>query len=145
VSRLETLSADLAAKLRQSNAAKLRQAALAAADFGVTHAKVSDPIVSEALAALRTENRLPPDKVAELEGLVERHDNEYFDLQEAAEEGRATKDDYMRAFGQARAVAAVQFAFKENHFEAASEAIYEAAAVTDDPKVLFSAVEEVLK
>ena len=53
-------------------------------------------------------------------------------MHEAAEQGRASIDDYMRAFGQARAVAALCFTGGEDANRAASEAIYEAAATTDD-------------
>ena len=72
-------------------------------------------------------------------------DDEYLGLQEAAEEGRATADDYMRPFGQARAVAALSFATDPDAFEAAGEAIYEAAHATADKEGLVAAVLKVLE
>ena len=80
-----------------------------------------------------------------LDTLVAQLDDEYFQLQEAEEEGQASSEDYMRVFGQARAVAAVAFAGGDDPFEAATEAIYEAAATTDNQGDLVAQIEEALK
>jgi hypothetical protein len=144
MTRLETLSPELTARLRLASVAEQRAASFAAAAFAVSHANLEQPVIQEALLALRDGGRLSPDTKAELESLVTRLDEQYFDLQEAAEEGRATPEEYLRVFGQARAISALPCAFQDDPFEAASEAIYEAAAVTDEPKNLFSAVEAVL-
>jgi hypothetical protein len=69
---------------------------------------------------------------ADLDALIVQLDDEYFGLQEAAEEGRANTADYLRLFGQARAVAALAFAGGEDAFQAATESIYEAVATTDN-------------
>jgi hypothetical protein len=79
-----------------------------------------------------------------LDALVARLDDEYFDLKEAAEEGRNSSGDYTLRFGQARAVAAVSFAGGENVAEAATEAIYEAVATVDDPAELTTLIRSVL-
>jgi hypothetical protein len=88
---------------------------------------------------------LPPDSRGALDALAAGLDDEYFGLQEAAEEGRATVDDYMRPFGQARAVAALSFATDPDASEAADEAIYEAAHATADKEGLVAAVLKVLE
>jgi hypothetical protein len=75
---------------------------------------------------------LGPEEKAALQALSAQLDEEYHTLQEAAEEGRASVDDYMKVFGQARAVAALCFTGSEDAYCAATEAIYEAAATTDD-------------
>lgn len=144
MSRLETLSPELTAKLRRASQVEQRAASLAAGEFAVSHANVEHPVIKEALTMLRTGGVLAPEKRAEIGALAARLDEEYFDLQEAAEEGRASADEYLRLFGQARAVTAVLSAFQDHPFEAAAEAIYEAAATTDQPKDLFSVVEAVL-
>ena len=86
----------------------------------------------------------PHDRDA-LDALAGRLDDDYFGLQEAAEDGRATVEDYMRPFGQARAVAALSFAADRDAFEAANEAIYEAASAVEDKQGLVAAVLKALE
>jgi hypothetical protein len=50
----------------------------------------------------------------------------------------------MRVFGQARAVAALAFAGGEDAFQAATEAVYEAAATTDHKEELTAQILSVL-
>jgi hypothetical protein len=88
---------------------------------------------------------LTPKEKSDLDALAAQLDAEYFALQEAIEEGRASTNDYMRPFGQARAVAALSFAGREDAFQAATEAIYEAAATTDDKEELFAHILSVLE
>jgi hypothetical protein len=145
VSRLEILSIELTEKLRQATVTEQRAVGQAAVDFAVSRVKVEDSIVSESLVTLRTGNSLSPEKKAQLESTIARLDQEYFDLQQAVEEGQAFEVEYLRVFGQARAVAALLCAFKDDPFEAATEAVYEAAAITDEPYLLFTAVERVLR
>jgi hypothetical protein len=145
VTRLETLSPDLAGKLERASAAKQRAASLAASEFAVARAKVEHPLVEKALTKVRATGVLTPKEKAELDALVARLDEEYFALQEAAEEGRASTEDYMRVFGQARAVAALSFAGGDDPFQAATEAIYEAAATTDDKEDLAALLQSALQ
>jgi hypothetical protein len=93
---------------------------------------------------LRETGTLDDEEKAELDALVQQFDREYFDLQEAAEEGRAPAAESMRWFGQARAVAAVAFAGSDDALEAATASIYEAAATTDDKEQLSALVQAVL-
>ena len=145
MTRLETLSPDLAGKLRRASAAKQRAAGLAACEFAVSHAKVEHALVEKALEKVRAAGVLTPKEKAELDALAAQLDEEYFALQEAAEEGRASTEDYMGLFGQARAVAALAFAGGEDALQAATEAIYEAAATTDDRQELAALIESALQ
>lgn len=145
MTRLETLSPDLAVKMQRASAAKQRAASLAACEFAISHAKVEHPLVKQALKKVRAAGVLTPKEKAELDALAAQLDEEYFALQEAAEEGQASSEDYMRVFGQARAVAALAFAGGEDAFQAATEAIYEAAATTDDKEELSARILSVLE
>jgi hypothetical protein len=145
MTRLETISRDLADKLRRASAAKRRAASLAASEFAVVRAKIEHPLVERALEKLRAAAVLTPKDKADLGALVTQIDEEYFALQEAAEEGRANTEDYMRVFGQARAVAALTFAGGEDTLQAAAEAIYEGGATTDDKEELAALIQIALQ
>ena len=143
--RLETISPNLVEKLRRAPPAKQRQATLAACEFAIAHAKVENPLVEAALASLRASRGFSPKQKAELEALATRLDEQYLDLHEAAEEGRATTNDYLPVFEKSLAVSALSFAGTEDPFEASTEAVYEAAIATDKNKELFAVVETALK
>lgn len=145
MTRLESLSPDLGDKLQRASAVKQRAASLAACEFAISHAKVEHAIVEKALEKVRRAGVLAPQERDELVALAEQLDEEYFNLQEAAEEGRASTEDYMRLFGQARAVAALSFAGGEDALQAATEAIYEAAATTEDKEGLAIVIESALQ
>jgi len=144
MTRLETLEPGLADRLQRASATTQRRAALAACDFAVGQSKIEHPLVKEVLEKLRAGNALESKERAELEALVLRLDEEYLDLQEAAENGRVTTNDYLRVFRQARAAASILSAFHDNPIQASHEAVYEAAAITDEPAQLFARIDEVL-
>lgn len=145
MNRLETLSSDLAAQLRLATAAKQNAAALAACEFGIAHAKVDDPMVGETLRCLRTGDSLTTENRSQIDSLAARLDEEYLDLQEAAEAGKATSADYLRRFAEARAVAALAFLCKKDGVWAVEDAIYEAAvAAGDDKPHLLTIVQAIL-
>jgi hypothetical protein len=144
MNRLETLIPDLADKLRIASTLKQRASSLAASEYAISHAKFEHPLVEKALEIVRAGGVFTPKYKAEIEALVTRLDERYFELQEAAEEGGLSPDDYLRVFGQARAVAALSFSGNEDAFEAATEAIYEAAASTDDKEELATLIQSVL-
>lgn len=143
--RLDTLSTRLAVALHQASEERRRSACLAACEFAVQRTGVESQVVDDGLRMLRASKPLPPDYKLALDALAGRLDDEYFGLQEAAEDGRATVGDYMRPFGQARAVTALSFAANQDAFEATSEAVYEAASATDDKEELVAAVMKVLE
>jgi hypothetical protein len=142
--RLETLAPELLRRLKQASPAKQREAAVAASEFAIEKAKIRDAEVDDARRSLHKGVGLSTAQRVELETLMSNLDNEYFDLLEAAEEGRASTEDYLRKFAQARAISALLFAGKDDPFEASREAIYEAAATSDDKQAFFSVVESLL-
>jgi hypothetical protein len=145
MTRLDCVLPDLAAKLQASLPPKQRAAALVACEFAIAHAQVQHPLVQSTLDKLRATGVLSVNERRDLDALTVRLDNEYFDLQEAAEQGKASREDYLRAFEKARAVAALSYAGRENSLEAANEAICEAAATVDDRRRLVALLEAVLK
>jgi hypothetical protein len=145
MTRLEILSPDVADKLQRASAAKQRAASLAACEFAVAHTRVEHRLVDEALRTLRAAGVLTPNEKAELDALAAQLDEDYFALQEAAEEGQASTEDYLAMFAKARAVAALACAGDENALQAATEAIYEAAATADDKDGLLACILAVLE
>jgi hypothetical protein len=147
MTRFENQFPDLAAKLKQASVEKQRAVCLAACEYAVARAKIEDPLVMEALGKLRAREVVTIKHKRELEALVEKLDSEYFELAGAFNEGRASLDDYQEPFSKARAVASVLYAFHNNAYNAASEAIYEAEAVTDEDALdmLVPIIEAILK
>ncbi|MES2793024.1 MAG: hypothetical protein V4719_25655 [Planctomycetota bacterium] len=143
--RLEALFPDLVDKLRCASDTKQRKAGLAASEFAISHVAFEHTLVKRILEKVRATGILTPKEKAEIDGLAEKFDDEYFAMQDAAEKEQSSSDDYMRSFGKARAVAALSFAGNENAFEAATEAIYEAAATTIDQEELFALIQSVLE
>jgi hypothetical protein len=145
MTRFEYQFPELAAELRRSSVEKRRAAALAACEYAVAQAQIVHPLVMDALSRLRAGEDIG-EKRKDLDNLVEQLDQEYFDLADAFREARAGMSDYQKPFAKARAVASLLYAFDPNPYEAASEAIYEAAAVTDedDPGKLIPAIMAVL-
>jgi len=145
MSRLETLSSDLASRLRRASKAKRHAVAVAASALAVAKARVEHPVVDEALRQVRGGHVFTSRVKASIDALAAQLDEEYFELQEAAEADKLPADDYLRAFARARAVAALSFAGSDAS-GAADDSIYEAAAaVGDDKSELFSLVEFALK
>jgi hypothetical protein len=75
-----------------------------------------------------------------LRALVEELDEAGWDLQDQIEEGAASDDDYLRAFGQARAASALYEATGNDAHLAALEAVYEARMVVGDPGEIRSTI-----
>ncbi|MCE9545215.1 MAG: hypothetical protein K8T25_06825 [Planctomycetia bacterium] len=144
MSRLETISATLVKRIRRASPSKQRAAALAAATLAVSATNVNHPAVTKSIAFLKAQKKVTARQKNELKSLLSDLDEEYFTLQEAAEDGTASTDDCLKLFSQARAVSAVLFAGSDDPLEAATEAIYEATATSDDPKSILSAVDAAL-
>ena len=147
MTRFESQFPELAAELQRAPIAKQRAACLAACEYAVAQTKIEHPLVIEALRMMCVGEVLSDKHKRELEELVEQLDNEYFDLAEAFEEGGISRSDYQKPFAKARAVASVLYAFDPNPYDAASEAIYEADAVTDEdaPGVLVPTIKAILE
>jgi len=131
MSGLALLSRELDSKLQQASPVKRRAASLVACKHAVAKAGIADPLVNLALEELQVGRGFQPDLKAKLDALTEKLDEEYFNLKEAAEEGRGDEKEYRRAFAKARTVAAVSCAGDLDD-QKAGEAIYEAAFAFED-------------
>ncbi|MES2788383.1 MAG: hypothetical protein V4719_02095 [Planctomycetota bacterium] len=122
--------------LRRAQESRQRAACLAACEFAVATTGISSSAVVQALQLLRVSQPISAGLKHDLGTLMQRLDEEYFDLKEAAEERNASESEWKRVFSQARAASALAFASNENAFEAATEAIYEATTAVDDREEL---------
>lgn len=142
--RLETISPSLAEKLARASAEQRRRLVLAACELAVQRAGLDSEEVNAALASMQQRVPIPSEQVAKIAALVERLDERYFTLQEAVDEGRASPDDYLVPFSQARAASATVYALKDDSLDAGMEAIYEAAVATDAAEETARALGELL-
>ncbi|WP_139220077.1 hypothetical protein [Collimonas sp. OK412] len=142
--RLETVSPMLAEKIQTANSDQRRAASLLACQLVIKITHIEDRNVLEALDLLQKNGNLSPLKRAELDDFSAQLDEEYFELQNKAEDDPAVTPDYLLFFGQARAVSALSFAGSEDSFLAAMESIYEASVCVDDNSKIFDAVLRVL-
>ncbi len=145
MTRLSSLSSQLAERLRQSTPVKQRAAATAAIRFALRNASSKHAAIEDALSAVELGRTLSDPQRLVLSALVAALDEDYFRLHVAAEEGGTSADDYLRAFAKARAANAVLHAGGVDPLEASSQAIYEAAATTDDWSELQQIIEAILK
>lgn len=142
MTRLRTVAPEMLDKLKQATADEQREAACIACEAAVSHAGVQHPVVAEALATLRRGAPLEEAQRAELQSLAADLDRQYFELQESEEVGHnEERQDVLKYFSRARAVASLLAAFDVDPFVASAESIYEAAAAFDDPSELFAALD----
>lgn len=144
---MEVLCPELFAELRVAPAELQRAASLAAAEYALARTKTNKPVVDEVINDLRNGKSIPPGKRQALENIAGEFDNQYFDLKEAEEEDDTNDQAWLSSFLNARAVAALSFATLPDPFEAASEAVYEAAATieSDDKRELFAVIRNVIR
>ncbi len=142
--RLELVAPDLSAQLRESDDASRRAAALAACHLALSRNHLAEPLVGEALAALEAGSGGGSQLKESLWRVVEKFDTDYFDLQDAADEGKATEPEYVAAFRKARAANALHCALSRSSFEAATESIYEANAAVEDLDALRAVIQDAL-
>ncbi len=142
--RLEMIAADLSAQLRDCSDAGRRAAALAACRLALNRNPLDEPVIAEALAVLEAGGPAGSTLKASLWRLVEHLDADYFDLQDAADEGRSSQADFFGAFRKARAVNALYCALSRGSFEAATESIYEANAAVENLEALRVVIQDAL-
>lgn len=129
--RLQTADPDLVAQLRAASPDAQRRAAYAAAETAVAHTRLDQSVVSRAVDRMRANSR-PIELRDELSHVVGDLDELAWDRQEQVDTGVASRDEYLRAFGAARAAAAVLAALDDDPVAAALESAYEAQAATGD-------------
>jgi hypothetical protein len=123
VSRLSTVDPELDALLQAAEVSLQRNAAWLAAQAAVLQTQ---------LGADRRYLAIEPQTTQQLNALVRELDNEYLDLQDLVEAGKATEPQMLSAFGKARAASAVLFATAGEF----SEAVYEAISSSDEPSTI---------
>lgn len=147
---LEQLAPEMFAMLERADDPLLRTVCLQACEYAVFHNRLRDPIVHAALNALRAGQPYRQEDTRQLEALMNVFDERYFELKDLAEdeEDESRREtltlQYRDYFQKARTVAALLSAADEDGFEAASEAIYEAAASTPNKAALFELVKQFL-
>ena len=123
ISRLSTKDPELDALLQAADVSLRKNAAWLAAQAAVVHTQ---------LGTDRRYLAIQPQTAEQLDALVQELDEEYFDLQDLIEVGKATEQQVVDAFSKARAAAAVFFAFNGEF----GEAVYEALSSCDDPATI---------
>jgi hypothetical protein len=130
--RLELIAPELPAGLAHLPEPQLRGVALAAATFALEQTGLDDPVLGQALAAVRQDRRDDPGLRGRVESLVDTLDERQFELQEAVDNGEGDKVAQSAAFARARAANAVFYALDPDAFTAATDVLYEAYAATGD-------------
>lgn len=130
--RLETNEPDLLEALRRASVEGQRRVAEAVAVHSIEIAGVSEEVLGDARAALREGQYGAEALIGRLDAVVDRLDETQWDLRDRFESGEVSEEQYLAAFGRARAVNALRFALETDPLVAAAEAVYEALAVTDD-------------
>jgi len=142
-SSLAVLDGDLAAQLEHVPEEQLRAAALAAVRFALARTPLTEPAIAAGLAALDQRRYGDAGGVRpELESLVNEYDQRQWTLQD---EGRGDAPEYFDAFEKARAANTVYYALDPDPWLAATRAIYDAEAATNDLAGLRQEVQRVLQ
>jgi hypothetical protein len=139
VLRIQSFSKILADELRRAPLSAQRRAALAACKFAL---EIVSPVEPELAAIYEHVERgigLSSMEFAYLEGAKNRHDDRYFDLQDAGDPA------HMKEFSLARDISTVQSAAKDNTFDSTAEAIYEASCTSDARDKLIQQVRAALE
>lgn len=140
--RLETIAPEVVLLLKRARLDQARRAAWAACDVALQTVPLGDDIAR--IRSVCDRESLSSQQQLELREFIARSDQEYFELHEASESGRAAKQDFLRKFAEARAASALLFAAQADGAEMAGEAIYEAAAAVEDKQDLFTKIEAIL-
>ncbi|WP_155687445.1 hypothetical protein [Burkholderia cepacia] len=148
---LEQLAPDVYTLLQRADGLHLRNVCLRVCECVLSYNKVSELSVDKALNCLRFGGECQKDLVNQLDAIVNSLDDRYFELKERADEVENDQDraqligQYNEYFGKARAVAALQFSANSSGFDAAAQAIYEAAASVPDKEAVFNLVKKLLR
>ncbi|MDQ2816254.1 MAG: hypothetical protein M3Z75_31535 [Actinomycetota bacterium] len=108
--------------------------------FAVHKTQLTDPRLDAAIAVLRLGGKDSAAERSRVQQLTRDLDEIAWDIQDMAEAGTASPQDYFTAFERARAAASVGFALDPHALSAALEAVYEARFAVDD----LAAVQEVV-
>ena len=143
--RLETIAPDLSQLLDLLSEQQLQQIRTSVCKAVVGQVGLDEPTVNEALVALKNSDPIPQSLREAAVAAADRLDTTYFDLQDAADEDRATQAQVLDAFSQARAASAVATAISGFDANTVKEVIYEAAAATDNLTELEDLIDATLR
>jgi hypothetical protein len=143
-SRLDYEFHDLEVALAAADERACRRVAEAAAVAAVQDAALADDTIARALECVRKRVPDDPQMQAEIEGLVARLDEAYWESEAELEAGTGTDSASRLAFKRARAANAVLYLLSDDATAAAQEAAYEAHHVLRDPDRLRSIVHAAL-
>lgn len=147
---LQTLAPNAFAQLERTEGVRLQWICFRVCEYAVTANGPRHSVVQEALWYLKLRREYRHGLLEELNEMVNCFDGEYFSLKEQAEsnEGADERDSLSMLsdeyFRKARVVAALRAAADTDPFEAATEAIYEAAASMDKNEIMFDFVMSIL-
>lgn len=141
---LDSVLPGLSSRLRRATAEDQRSAGLASARMALLRTGVRDPRINAADAAT-SEGRFgaSPEREA-LVPLIDALDSAAWRVQDKVHQGDATEEAYVRAFREARAVAALVSAIGEGPFESAIDGIYEAYHAIGDTQALGALLDRLL-
>jgi len=129
VDRLRTLSVQLDDWAHSLSEVESRAAAVTAARFAVAQVGLEEDSVHRFFDSL---GDVSENGRHDLKALVERLDEQAWDVQDQIDEGKSEQSEYLAAFALARAAASCWSASDPDPRQAATNAIYEAAFTTED-------------
>ncbi len=139
--RLQVTEPKLLNILLAQNTDRLRKVAIEVCKFALKRSNLRSPLVDQAIGFLEKGQPVPDRVKTDLQDLVDRLDEQYFDLKDAAEAADSSAfapgvDDpgapWHLMFHKARAAASVLFACEEDPLFAAAEAADEARVAAHD-------------
>jgi hypothetical protein len=136
MTRLETISRELANALKEAVPETRRAVVLRACERAIEISGLEEPLAVDGLLALQM--RKPFQKELE-DALVARAaalDEEYLHLKDREDIPPSEGGGYLGKFSQARATSALATALAQNSVEAAGDVVYEATASFEDGHVL---------
>jgi hypothetical protein len=136
--------AALKARMARATPQVQRQVLVTACEFAATQSGLDHPLAQEALAAVREGRRLPSGQREQLNVLAEELDSRYTELQEAAEAGQATDEDWQAVFRKCIALRSLWGATSDDPVRDAGDVVYEAWFAADQPNDLPQRIEELL-
>jgi hypothetical protein len=129
LTRLDSISPELADSFRRATDRQRRNAAFAACAVAVKRAGLAGEVIEEAFSILRNEGRDSESTYRELSSMAALFDEEYFKLR--GSDDHSISPEALSLFRKARAASALALAL-HSEGELLHESIYEAAIASND-------------
>ena len=144
MTRLETISPQVASLLRQADPEKRKLASIGACEVAVRNNRISEPPILSVLQTLRSGGVVAADDKNQLASLCQNLDDAYFSLQEEVDQDSAREQEALVLFSRARICSAVSFA-ANSEVDGPAESIYEAALSVDSRQTVLDHVISILE